>query len=311
MTRWLIAVLSIILLSSACGPLQPSLVNPTPGSSEKVTVFTSKYTPAPRMSATLPLAKAPTSSVPAYLPTSTNIPSTFTPTPAYASLGCNGMTPSPKEGVNPSNQILYYEYEYFQLEGIPPYSSPYVKMVASDQYWVDMADPNRSRFERYYHTQTSGPKEGFERIDTGTGTGGVFEDCQFYEGTEECSQKPITRTLTVDDWFQFQSSMANKFLANKNTPESNAGYAFKGCQADEMWGEAYVFERTVPLTTSDLYKNYPSTEIQKFDVAMKRAIEWKRTVMDGEKVIVHDFYRLIKWEMLDRTSVPQELFALH
>lgn len=309
MKKLLIAVLTILLLTG-CGLVRssPGIDMTTTGYPEVTQATKSKELTDPSPSAPLLLTDTSTASLPTRLPTLSSLPSTITPLSTYTE-NCNGMTPAPLEKVTRSNQILYYEYEYFQLEGVPPYPSPYVKMVASDKYWVDMADPNRSRFERSYHTQTSDPKEGFERIDIGTGTGGVFEDCQFYEGKETCSQRPITSTLTIDDWVQFQTSMADKFLANQNTPELNAGYAFKGCQRDEIWGEAYIFERTTPLVTSDLYANYPSIEIRKFDVAMKRATEWKRTVMDGEKMVIHDDYRLIKWEWLDRYSIPQDLFT--
>ncbi len=219
------------------------------------------------------------------------------------------MTVSSK-GATTSDQILYFEFDYFQLEGVPPFPSPYVTMDSTDRHWVDMADPNRSRYERYYRTQSSDPKEGYERIEIGTGTGVIMEQCEFYEGKDDCTHQPITHAMTFEEWLMNYASVANHYLDNKNNPGAIGGYEFKGIQKDEIWGDVYVFERKLTLTASDLYPNYPSVETLKFDIALKRTVEWRREIIDKGQTIVHALARLIKWETINGSQIPNDLFSL-
>lgn len=107
------------------------------------------------------------------------------------------VTPSIESGGEMEKGVLYFEYSYFQLEGIPPYPSPYVTMVSISRYWIDMNDPNRFHHEGSFRTQEATPVEGMEFIRTGTGTNGVSESCEFYEGRPDCVQNPITTTLSI------------------------------------------------------------------------------------------------------------------
>lgn len=212
------------------------------------------------------------------------------------------------EATKATSQVLYYEYEGFELEGVPPYPSPYVTMNKVDRNWVDMSDPLRFRNESYYTVSQPKPKEGFERIVIGTGAGGLLETCRFYEGNAICSQQPITRTLTYDEWLT-TSQLGQRWLDNIETPDAIGGYIYKGIQTDETWGEVHVFEREGTLTSSDLYTDYPMVETLTFDTTYLRTIEWKRLVMDGETFITHALSRLVKWEMVSPSEIPPGLFA--
>lgn len=212
------------------------------------------------------------------------------------------------EGGKMAGQFLYYEYEYFQLEGIPPYPSPYLTIDSIDRYWVDVNDPNRFRYERYYRTRETEPKEGVEVSRVGTGFGGVVEECQRYEEKVECTQQALTTTLTYDEWLNNTTHLSRKFLNNINSPATIGGYEYRGIESDELWGDVHVFERRGTLSASDIYPNFPIVETLKFDVALGRTVEWRRIVIDGDKSVIHAISRLVKWELLDASAVSADLF---
>jgi hypothetical protein len=214
------------------------------------------------------------------------------------------------EGVAMSNQILYFEYEEFQLEGIPPYPSPYVAIDAIDRYWVDVNDPNRFRSERYFRTREATPVEGIESFRVGTGTNGVIQECQLYDGKTECTQQPITSTLTYDAWLENFGRVVRRFLENINAPNAIGGYIYRGTQTDEQWGEVHVFEREGTVSASDLYKGYPMTETLKLDTEPYRQIEWTRIVADGDKSIIHASIRLTAWKIIGLSEIPPDLFSI-
>lgn len=207
------------------------------------------------------------------------------------------------------NQILYIEYEYFQLEGIPPYPSPYLTIDSIDRKWIDMNDPNRFRYERYYRTREAEPHEGIEWSQVGTGSGGVIEECQRYEEKIDCTRQAITTTLTYNEWLEHFTHLSRSFLGNAISPAAIGGYEYKGIQNDDMWGEIHVFERSGTLSASDRYPDFPTVETLKFDRALGRTIEWRRTVIDGDTSVVHAISRMVKWEVLDGSAVPADIFS--
>jgi hypothetical protein len=206
-------------------------------------------------------------------------------------------------------KILYYEYAYYQMEGIPPYPSPYVMLDITQKHWVDMSDPNRFRHEESFRTREAEPKEGIERVVIGTGTGGVIEDCQTYDARTECTQKPITVTLDYSSWLSATTALGRKWLDNKDNPEAADGRKYIGMQTDEVWGDVHVFEKEGRLEASDLYPKYPMVEIMKFDKDLLRAVAWDRIVIDGDKRIVHSSARLVTWKFLAASEVPADLFS--
>jgi len=212
------------------------------------------------------------------------------------------------EGGDVVSQILYYEYEYFQLEGIPPYPGPYLTIDSIDRYWVDVNDPNRFRYERYYRTRETEPKEGIEVSRVGTGLGGVVEECQRYEDKTECTQQAATTPLTYDNWLSNTTHLSRKFLNNINSPATIGGYEYRGIENDELWGDVHVFERRGTLSASDIYPNFPIVETLKFDIALGRTVEWRRIVIDGDKSVIHAVSRLVKWELIDGSTVSTDLF---
>ncbi len=230
----------------------------------------------------------------------------------YPSVGSQPTTtPSQKSaGGTMTNGILYFEYEYFQLEGIPPYPSPYLTIDSVDKNWVDTVDPNRFRFERHFITREAKSVEGIERFRIGTGTNGVVEECQLYDGKTECVQQPITSTLTYESWLENSSRLGRRFLENASDPKMIGGYTYKGIQTDEQWGDVHVFERQGELSASDMYQGRPMTETLKFDVELQRQIEWIRTVIDGGTAVVHARVRLITWKIMESSETPADLFVL-
>lgn len=180
-----------------------------------------------------------------------------------------------------------------------------------DMFWVDMDDPNRFRWERYFRTREETPREGLAYYGIGTGYGGLRRGCEIYEGKETCAEEPITMALDYDQWFQNEiARMGHEALANSDQPEKIGGYVYKGAQQSDQWGKTHVFQRQITLTSSDLYRNYPATETLKFDVEMLRRVEWERTVIDGDKAVLHSRYRLVVWKTLDRSEVPPGLFEI-
>ncbi|MCC7353668.1 MAG: hypothetical protein IT330_07910, partial [Anaerolineae bacterium] len=215
-------------------------------------------------------------------------------------------SPEPaSSGGHMSNRILYYEYEYFELEGVPPYPSPYVAVDWRDMFWVDMDDPNRFRWERHYRTREATPHEGLAYYTIHTGYGGLRRRCEIYEGKETCAEEPITTTLDYDHWFQNEiARVGHQALDNSNSPDKIGGYVYKGTQQDGPWGKVYVFQRQIRLSGSDLYRNYPATETLMFDVEMLRRVRWERTVVDEDKTVLHLLLRLVVWKMLDSSEIP-------
>jgi len=220
------------------------------------------------------------------------------------------ISPGPTAGGIMATQILYYEYEYFQMEGIPPYPSPYVAMDIRDRHWVDMNDPLRSRYEVAFRTREPNPKEGVERVVIGTGAGGVMEDCQTYDGKTECTQTPIAATLDYSSWLSATTALGRTWLAGKDNPEAIHGQAYVGIQTDDVWGTVHVFQKEGTLEASDLYPKYPMVETMKFDADLFRAVAWERTVMNGDERIAHAWSRLVAWKVMDVSESPADLFAL-
>jgi hypothetical protein len=205
-----------------------------------------------------------------------------------------------------ADQILYFEYEYFQLEGIPPYPSPYVPINMVQRFWVDLNDPNRFWSERRFRTREASPREGMERTVKGTGTGGVLETCNFYEGRAYCAQQTITTTVSFDEWLTANAGAGRRFVKNANMPEANGGYEYKGIEIDETWGEVHTFVRRGVLTASDLYKDHPMIETLSFDTKLYRQISWQRIVDDS---VLHASLRLIAWKTIASSEAPPEIFA--
>lgn len=206
--------------------------------------------------------------------------------------------------------ILQIEYEYFQLEGIPPYPSPYVTIDARDVFWVDLSDPNRTRFERRYRTREATPREGLERYYISEGAGGRRKECTFYDGKEECTLAPISRTLSFDNWLTDFNFTSNKLLAKTTNPAAVGGYEYKGIQGDPQWGQVHIFQRSGMAQASDLYKDKPTIEAMRIDVAQSRMVELSKTVIDGDKQVVHSLYRLVTWKVAEPSQVPADLFTL-
>lgn len=218
-------------------------------------------------------------------------------------------TPATHGGNTMENKILYYEYEYFQLEGIPPYPSPYTTIDSIDKNWVDVSNPSYFRYERHFTTREPEPRQGIETSRVGTGPSGLVEQCQVYDGKTECTQQVITPTTTYDEWFKNFTNLNTRFQANKNSPQAIGGYVYKGIQTDNDWGDVYVFERPGVVAASDLYPNYPMIETLKFEVNLGRNIEWTRTIIDGEKTIIHAYSRLVKWEIINSSDLPGDFFS--
>jgi hypothetical protein len=213
-------------------------------------------------------------------------------------------------GENTMNGILHIEYDYFQLEGIPPFPSPYLTIDARDTTWVDVQDPNRSYYERRYRTHESTPREGIERYVVRTGSGGRQEECTMYDGREECTQQPITQTLNFDGWLADFTRTGTKLLANTDDPAVVGGYVYQGKQQDVQWGEVHVFERMGTAQASDLYTDKPLRETMKIDADQHRIVELSKTIINGEETVIHSSYRLVAWAFLDPAQVPATLFTL-
>lgn len=207
-----------------------------------------------------------------------------------------------------ANGILYIEYEDFELEGVPPYVSRFTPLDRRQRVWVDTNDGRRFRSETYFRTREALPREGIETYETATGKGGIDKRCDFYDGKAECQQQPITDTLTFDDWLKRATRQGQQKIANKDNPKANEGYTYKGIQQDSAWGDVYVFERDLTITSPDTTRERPAKAMLVIDMKLLRTIEMRRILVEGDKQTLFELYRLKTWKMLDPASVPADLF---
>jgi hypothetical protein len=115
---------------------------------------------------------------------------------------------------------------------------------------------------------------------------------------------------TFDAWLEEFTAVDRKMLANKDNASAIGGYKYKGTIIDSEWGEVHVFERSGTAQDSDLYYGKPMVEIMKIDTVQPRFIEITKIVLADDKNIVHSSYRLVRWEIIDETQAPENVFEI-
>lgn len=85
--------------------------------------------------------------------------------------------------------IIHFSYDYFELEGIPPYTSPFIPVDFTYDWWIDMGDTRNFRFEKHFTTRISHVKSGLMTITTSKNTDSKMFHTEFWEKQPAVSEK--------------------------------------------------------------------------------------------------------------------------
>lgn len=205
-------------------------------------------------------------------------------------------------------QILLIRYSYFELEGIPPYPSPFVPVDFSYVWWLDTKDTNRFRYEKRYSTRGDPHNSGLVESSVGTGAGGQTQNVSYWEDNPTCQEtaNPPNK-VPLAEWLDAFTAMGRDLL-NKHRAGNLAPYKYKGIETDNEWGQVHVFERPGKLQASDLYPGKPMVERFTFDVEQLRQVEMSRIVQTRTGKVLHRLYRLKRWLLLEREEIPANAF---
>ena len=208
-----------------------------------------------------------------------------------------------------ASQVLLIRYDYFELEGIPPYPSPFVPVDFSYVWWLSVEDTQRFRYEKRYSTRTEPQSSGLVELSLGDGAGGGTLNFSYWDGQVEASEQGNSaQKVSLEEWLAtftaFGRSLLDKYHSGDLAP-----FIYKGIYTDLEWGQVHIFEQESILDASDLYAGSPILERYIFDEAQLRQVEWKRIVKAKEGDIIHRLYQLQRWLLLAEEEVPWNIFA--
>ena len=205
-------------------------------------------------------------------------------------------------------KILYISYEYFELEGIPPYVSLFVPVDFRYEWWIDKTNSQQFRFEKHYTTRTDPVMSGLMVLTTSGDLDLKLKHTEIWDGVADITTKEIyPKNVSFDEWFMKFTSMGRNLV--DNTGNLDVSHEYLGITEDHEWGDVHIFQRKEVLEGgSDLYLGLPVIVTDKIHTKDFRWIEMNLTVVHEGKNILHRLWRLSKWVELDFDKVPVDLF---
>lgn len=205
------------------------------------------------------------------------------------------------------NNTVHFSYDYFELEGIPPYPSPFVPVDFKYDGWIDVGDTRKFRFEKRFATRTSPANSGLVALTTSKDIESKIVHTEFWDGQPETIEKDQSESLMgYADWFETFTGMGRNLA--KEIGQKNATHDYLGIQTDGLWGNVHVFQKKEVVQASDMYLGLPLVIIYKIHVADFRWIEMEQKVIDGKNEILFRFWRLRTWDEVDSDILPSNLF---
>jgi len=112
-----------------------------------------------------------------------------------------------------AGQVLLIHYDYYELEGIPPYPSPFVPVDFSYVWWLSVGDTQRFRYEKRYSTRTEPQSSGLVELSLGDGAGGSTRNFSYWDGEVEASEQGNSaQKVTLDEWLTAFTAFGRSLL---------------------------------------------------------------------------------------------------
>lgn len=152
--------------------------------------------------------------------------------------------------------IICITYNYFELEGIPPYPSPFIPVDYKYDWWIDKTNTKRFRFEKRFATRSSPAKSGLMVLTTSAGAESKILHTEIWNNKRITIEKdqPISNSAYTD-WYETFTAMGRKLV--KGIEQKSPSHTYLGEQIDGMWGNCHVFQTNEIVQSSDLYFNLP------------------------------------------------------
>jgi hypothetical protein len=204
------------------------------------------------------------------------------------------------------NEILHLSYEYFELEGVPPYISPFLSVDFKYDWWVDVDDTRKFRFEKRFATRVGPPNSGLVSLTTSKDTESKIFHTEFWDGKPETIEREMSTTiLGYTAWLETFTAMGRKLVAEIG--QVNPTHTYLNIQKDDLWGDVHIFQKKDIVQASDLYMGLPLVITYKIHTSDFRWIEMEQKVISDDEVLFR-FWRLKTWEEMSSETLPSTLF---
>jgi hypothetical protein len=203
--------------------------------------------------------------------------------------------------------ILNFSYEYFELEGIPPYTSSFVPIDFRYEWWIDKEDTQRFRFEKHFVTRVPPVNSGLMALTTSAGQGAKIIHTEIWDGLSRDTEKEHPdKTTTYQKWFDSFTTMGRRLT--DEIGRANGSHKYVGVQDDERWGSVHVFQKEDIVQASDVYFGMPLIVTHKIHMNDFRWIEMKQKIINGGQEVLHRLWRLSNWVELNPDNLSLNAF---
>lgn len=195
---------------------------------------------------------------------------------------------------------LYIVYDYFELEGIPPYPSYFTPVDFKYTWWIDLADTRNFRFEKRFALRDNPDKAGLVACSTGNALDQKNVKVEWWDSAPQVyEEKSSPNAVKYEEWLNAFNTRG-RLILNKATDDT-----FQRLEDldDPVWGRTYHFRETgYIIGGSDLYLNLPFVTTYQFGVDDLRWIEMNRVVINNSDEVLHRLWRLAEWK-----EIPGEI----
>ncbi len=205
------------------------------------------------------------------------------------------------------NNALNFSYMYFELEGVPPYTSHFVPVDFRYEWWIDKTDTQRFRFEKHFATRVTPVNSGLIVLTTSMGQGIKIIHTEIWDDLPtDIEKEHPNKTTTYQEWFDSFTGMGQKLTKEIGT--ANASHKYMGVQTDDTWGNVHVFQKESKAQASDLYLGMPLVVTHKIQADDFRWVEMEQEIIVGGREVLHRLWRLSKWVELSLDDLPANIF---